>query len=127
MEEKRNISMSGGARRRRRKKRPVVTEESIIGELAVIAFADMGDIIELRDGVVCVKEIDDIPEGARHAAAYIKSGTKGDDIKLYDKMKALELLGKYLGLFGGKGGGNAFEELDRVIAELDAECGVGSG
>ena len=35
------------------------------------------------------------------AVASIKAGTKGIEVKLYDKLRALELLGKIYGVFGG--------------------------
>ena len=35
-------------------------------------------------------------KGSRHAPASVKEGTKGIEVKLYDKMKALEMLGLYI-------------------------------
>ncbi len=39
----------------------------------------------------------------KKAVCSIKAGTKGVEIKLYDKLKALELLGRTCGVFCDKG------------------------
>jgi len=40
-------------------------------------------------------------KGSRHAVASVKEGTKGIEVKLYDKIKALEMLGRIVGLYTG--------------------------
>ena len=63
-----------------------------------IGFARVTDYFFVRDGQPQLK--DALPEGA--AIAAVETTGKGIKVKCYDKLKALELLGKYAGLFGGK-------------------------
>ena len=42
-----------------------------------------------------------LPEELRCAVSSLEKSTGGIKVKFYDKLKALELLGKYLGLFDG--------------------------
>lgn len=82
-----------------RSRRTGVTADRVVRELARIGFADLTDVIdpnttELRE---------DAAEDDCAAIASIKL-RRGDDytereIKLWDKNKALELLGRHLGLF----------------------------
>ena len=44
----------------------------------------------------------DLTEGQKRALAVIKRGRDGFEIKPYDKIRALELLGKHLGMFAEK-------------------------
>ena len=55
--------------------------------------------MEVKDGVLTVPDTRSLTLGQRAAIASIERGTGGLKVKLYDKLKALELLGKYLGLF----------------------------
>ena len=54
----------------------------------------------------------------RAAVASVKKGRDGMEIKTYDKLRALELLGKHLGMFDAKSGreeADALEKLDRLL------------
>ena len=72
-----------------------VTRERVIEELADIAFARFSDFYEWREGQPVLRG--DL-SGA--AIATMEPGTHGVKLKLYDKLKALELLGKCVGVFG---------------------------
>ncbi len=82
-----------------RSKRTGVTADRVIRELAKIAFADATDVIDTRTG--------DVREGASRedtaciSSVRVKAGElfTEREIKLCDKNKALELLGKHLGMF----------------------------
>lgn len=90
----------------------VVTIEDIVKELTAIAFADRTKIskmekrtMELESG----KEIDyedvvfaltdTLDENTKKVIAGYKKGKNGISVETYDKLKALELLGKYFGMF----------------------------
>lgn len=94
----------------------VVTIEDIVKELSVIAFTDRtklsknvrNKIVELKeDGInkeyyednVIFTETDELDEETKKVIAGYKKTQSGFAIETYDKMKALELLGKYLGMF----------------------------
>ena len=76
-----------------------ISPEKIIDELAAIAFARAPDYLVVEDGQVRLRE--DLKPRQRAAVASVEKSTTGIKVKFYDKMKALELLGKYLGLFEG--------------------------
>ena len=71
-------------------------------ELAYSAFARATDYVEIVNGVVRIKNTSDMTEGQVRAIAGIKEGVNGIEIKLNDKEKALELLGRHLGMWNDK-------------------------
>lgn len=80
--------------------KPEVSRDAILQELALIGFARVPDYLQIRDGnlELCSREGLSDP-GA--AIAAIEKGTNGWKVKFYDKLKALELMGKHLGMFAG--------------------------
>jgi len=87
-----------------------ISQERIIQELAAIAFANGSDFAEVveseSDGLfqsVKFKATEKLPVEKRSAISSIKSGSAGMEVKTYDKLKAMELLGKYLGYLDGNG------------------------
>ncbi|MDO4174543.1 MAG: terminase small subunit [Eubacteriales bacterium] len=86
-----------------RSRRTGISQDRVIQELARIAFVNAADVIDVEDASV-------VADASRDDLACIQavkfkqmSGDKGDmterEVKLADKLKALELLGKHLGLF----------------------------
>jgi phage terminase small subunit len=101
-----------------------VTAEAVIKELASIGFSKVTDYLEVKDyevligyendsdgnqdvsrpttrtirGVEVYKTVD-VPEEKQSAIAEIRQTKDGISLKLYDKTKALELLGRNLGIF----------------------------
>lgn len=83
-----------------RSKRTGVNAERVVQELAKIAFVNAAEVIDPKTATV--KE-DALPEDTA-AIQSVKVKTFGADglereIKMADKIKALELLGKHLGMF----------------------------
>ena len=76
-----------------------VTEQTVLRELAAIAFSDFTDYVQVEDGTVRITDSRSLDYSHRAAIAAVKEAGKGVEIKLHDKQKALELLVKYLGLF----------------------------
>ena len=74
-------------------------KERLLEELWGIATAKVTDFLEIKDGVLTVTDTENLTEGQKAAIAAVEKGTGGIKMKFYDKLKALELLGKYLGLF----------------------------
>lgn len=69
----------------------------VLKELEAIAMARATDVLRVRDGKLDIGDIQDLA-----AVASIEQTTGGLRVKFYDKLKALELLGKSLGLFSGE-------------------------
>ena len=85
-----------------RSKRTGVTADRVVRELARIGFVNATDVINMADATVKTDaEADDV---AAIASVKVKE-TFGDypsierEVKLYDKLKALEMLGRHLGMF----------------------------
>lgn len=93
-----------------------ISAERIREELALIAFADMADYVKVgTEGEVSIKPFSEMPEGASRAISKIKevrrimNSSEGDGKDLilearveyghHDKLRALEMLGKDIGMF----------------------------
>lgn len=84
-----------------------ITQEKIVRELASIAFAngaDFAEVIELGDfQSVKFKGTESMAPEKRAAIASIKSSANGIEVKTHDKLRAMELLGKFLGFLNPNG------------------------
>lgn len=93
-------------RMQERQQRTEVTQDMVVKELAAIAFARATDYVEIRsNGVfskVVIKPTTNLSDQQIRAIAGIKEGANGIEIKLNDKEKALELLGRHLGMWNDK-------------------------
>lgn len=91
---------------RQRQQRTEITQDRVVRELARVAFANGTDYTRVTDGGRRVELTDtkDLTEEQRAAVSGIKEGKFGIEVSTYDKVKALELLGKHLGLFDRQGG-----------------------
>lgn len=94
----------------------IVNINMIVEELAAIAFADRtkisknvrnkildrkedgNEVVYYEDNVIFA-ETDELDEKTKKIIAGYKKIQSGFAVETYDKMKALELLGKYLGMF----------------------------
>ncbi len=89
-------------RMQERQKRTEVIQDMVIEELAAIAFARATDFAQIVNGKVAVVDTADLTQSQIKAIAGIKEGKFGIELKLNDKEKALELLGRHLGMFKDK-------------------------
>lgn len=88
-----------------RSKRIGINADRVLRELARLAFVNAPDVIDIKNAVL-------LPDASRDDTAAIASVkvkiVSGDieseerEIKLADKLKALELLGKHIGIFTDK-------------------------
>ena len=105
-----------------------IDKKKILRELSAAAFSDYTDFVSvetLPDGTQALTVTDTaiLRPRARRAVAAIKTGTKGIEIKLYDKIKALELMGRSIGMFTDKDSDSEKELMERLSTMLE---GVGS-
>lgn len=89
-------------RMQERQQRTEVTQDMVVKELASIAFARATDYAAVKGGAVRIKDTDSLSDEQIRAIAGIKEGANGIEIKLNDKEKALELLGRHLGMWNDK-------------------------
>jgi phage terminase small subunit len=70
----------------------------MIEELINMAFSNGTDYAEIgEDGIVRFTPTSKLPPEKRAAVAGIEQGTTGTKVKMHDKLKAMELLGKMTG------------------------------
>lgn len=114
-----NVATYISERIQERQQRTEVTQDMVVKELAAIAFAKATDYASVRNGNVIIKNTDDLNEDQIRAIAGIKEGANGIEIKMNDKEKALELLGRHLGMWNDK-----LEiktpDIDESIKEMEA-------
>ena len=79
-----------------------VTQEQIVDELARIAFCRVTDYLSVEGNSLDIRATRELSEAQAAAVAAVERTSTGIKLKFYDKLKALELLGKGLGLFEGK-------------------------
>ena len=77
-----------------------ISPKQILQELAAIAFTRVPDCLVIEGNDVHLRE--GLKPLERSSIASIEKTSSGIKVKFYDKMKALELLGKHYGLFEGK-------------------------
>ena len=86
-------------RQKEREQRTEITQDRVLRELANIGFAKATDYAEIEGSMVTIKPTAEMSPEQVSAIAGIEQGNFGIKLKLYDKLRALELLGKHLGLF----------------------------
>nr|WP_316621093.1 terminase small subunit [uncultured Ruminococcus sp.] len=114
-----------------RSRRTGVNADRVVRELAKIAFVNAGEVVDLDTALL----MDKISDDDMAAIQSVKVKTFGEDgvereVKLADKLKALELLGKHLGLFKDKVeiNGNVkadMSSLSSILKEIKGEGSAG--
>ena len=120
----RNTKVQGyiSERMQARQERTEVTQDMVVRELAAIGFAKLTDYVEIRPGgTVHIKPTTDLSDQQIGAIAGIKEGANGIEIKLNDKEKALELLGRHLGMWNDKLKVEGDVEINNPFAGLTTE------
>ena len=100
-----------------------ITPKKVVEELAAIGFARATNFLRVSEGELIVCDTDTLSKADRAAIASIERSSNGIKLKFYDKMKALELLGKYMGMFEGKDDGeeNHNNLLEAILAATQEE------
>lgn len=104
-----------------RSRRTGVNQDRVLRELARIAFANVIDMINTEDATL--KETASEDETAAIQSVKVKTFGEGGiewEIKMADKIKALELLGKHLGMYQNNVNVSvgSSQKLDDIISQL---------
>ena len=131
--EARAVQAAIEARIRERRARNPHVEQRVLEELCRIAFADPRDLMRWGPDGVELRPSDEL-DAAQAAAVDEVSEGRGGVIRLkkHDKVKALELLGRHLGLFADRlhaevsgPGGSPLREDKRILVQfVGGERGV---
>ena len=105
--------------RSQQSKRTEVTADMVIKELAAIAFADRTELAKVdKNGSVRFTPTDRLPDDVKKVISGVKEGKFGTEVSSYDKVKALELLGKHLGLWEKSADNNAENDVIKVVDDI---------
>lgn len=99
-----------------------ITPKRVVEELAAIGFARATNFLCVSDGELTIRSTDTLTKADQAAIASVERSSNGIKLKFYDKMKALELLGKYMGIFeGAQDGESAQNNLLEAILRATQE------
>ena len=106
-----------------RRKKKAVRVEQVVEELAAIGFARATDCLYVEGNTLMIKSAQELTPEAGAAIASIERNASGLKVKFYDKLKALELLGKHIGMFDSTAGREEQEKNNLLEAILAATRG----
>lgn len=89
-------------RQEEREKRTGITQDKVLNEIAAVAFASATDFVHVKKGTVVIDDTDGLEEKVKKAIVTIKEGKNGIEVGMANKMQALEMLGRHLGMFKDK-------------------------
>ena len=94
------------AAQKRREKRTEITQDRVLNELARVAFGNSRAVMSWGPGGLVLRDSAELTEDEAALVSEVRETTTKDGgsmaLKTHDKMKALELLGKHLGMFDKK-------------------------
>jgi phage terminase small subunit len=86
-----------------RAQRTEITQDKVIAELALLAFGRQTSLMDWGPDGVTIKDSSDLTDDIAAAVSEVSETTTKDGgtirVKIHDKVKALELLGRHLGIF----------------------------
>ena len=84
-----------------REKRTEITQDKVLNEIANLAFTDRTEIVNLNNRVI-IKNFDELSPEQKACISGVKETKHGIEVTFYNKEKALEMLGRHLGIFTEK-------------------------
>ena len=106
----------------RKGKKPNI--DRVAEELAAIGFARATDCLRVEDNGLVLKSSKELTPEVGAAIASIERSSSGVKVKFYDKLKALELLGRHMGMFEGlqdRGEQEKNNLLEAILAATEKE------
>lgn len=102
-------------------RRTGVSAERVVRELARVAFASMPDVVDMRTATLRPEATED--DRAAIASVRVKDGDMfaEREVRMCDKVRALELLGKHLGMFTDN------VRVDGAVPVIIDDVGAGDG
>lgn len=98
--------------------RAKVDAKKVLELLAAIAFTSPAHFVKFENEggkqKIVWKDVETLPEEVKRAIAVIKNTPSGIAIETLDRMKAIDLLMKYMGIDKQTGGGVVFEGEDEI-------------
>lgn len=100
-----------------------ISAERVLWEMAALGFSNIFNYVEVSDGELRLKEM---PSEIQGAVSSIKVTKNGTEIKLHDKLKALEFLAKYTGLTEQNSGDSADNNFFEAIRSAGKDADLSS-
>ena len=108
----------------KRSARTEITQDRVLQELAAIGFARATDFVKItNEGFVKLTPTDTLNADQVKAVASIKEGKFGVELRLYDKLTALQMIGRHIGMFTGKDTQEEEVEDDGLMSALGKIAG----
>ena len=93
-----------------RAKRTEITQDKVLKEIARLAFTDITSIVSVKKfktnigeySKVVIKDFSELTEDQRACISGVKENKLGIEVSFCSKERALELLGRHLGMFNDK-------------------------
>ena len=95
----RNVQKALESAMEHRRLRTQLEADDVVRQLAIVASANVTDYVKWTDGQVFLLPSDEIAIDKLVAVHSVTSGPHGVTIRMHDKIRALELLAKHLGMF----------------------------
>lgn len=110
-----------------REKRTEVTQDMVVNELRRIAFGDLRSAVTWGPRGVTIRDSAELTDDEAAAIAEVSETVTSfggsTKIKRHDKLRALELLGKHLGMFRDKPVETNDDPLEGLVAAIERERG----
>lgn len=103
-----------------------ISAKRVIEELAKIAFSDIREMLTVDNALADVKQLDDNVAGAISSVKITEDKSMGEvigetkEIKLWDKLRALDSLGKHFGIFE-RDNSQKKTDISIIIDDTDAQ------
>ena len=94
-----------------------VKAEDILRELKAIAFSNGSDYAHIKNGKLYFKNTEDLSDEKKKAISCIKKTKDSKSIETYDKLKAIDMLVKYMKLFDNAGNETSTPSLKIVVTD----------